>query len=542
MRIVLEEYLKTMKEKDELDFLLCDLLMLDGYVVYGRPQKGERQYGVDIQARKEDEIYLFVIKQKNITRSTWASVPDGVRASFDEILDCYINNNLLLDGNEKKIHIVLTTNGIVNDTIRPNIVGFRNNHEEVKGIPLYFDIWNISTLVDLCEKVAFNETLFPSDIQSLLRKALYYVDEPNFTNTYFEGVVDYYIKRFKELGKSKKGLKKILTSYYTCVTMMNHWMHKASQYKKSIDLIEYCLVSFWRYACITEKQDDKEIQKYIRRLLDLYEKNNSLFFTEVKHICDIYNGLRSVNIIENRFLTLDIASRISLWGLYELSKTSKDRHAVLEIYDVLIRLLNNNQAYKYPPYDDNIIELSFIYLFIKKLDCDSSKNLLINLFQGICENFNINKIISSPSDDYEEVLSMYLKGNIPFYDASILFGTLLEWTCCAGMDDLFNAIIDLRKSIFPNMICQTWQISSQEEVDFFSPAASFRIGTGFPFTSYGDIDEFRKVLEALDADVDFSRFKSNKQAAPPAILLIASRYFHCPVLPQFWRERNEISF
>ena len=30
MRLVLEEYLKTLREKDELDLLLCDLLLLEG--------------------------------------------------------------------------------------------------------------------------------------------------------------------------------------------------------------------------------------------------------------------------------------------------------------------------------------------------------------------------------------------------------------------------------------------------------------------------------------------------------------------------------
>ena len=538
MRIVLEEYLKSMKEKDELDFLLCDLLMLDGYIVYGKPQKGERQYGVDIHARKEDKIYLFVIKQQNITRSTWDSVPNGVRASFNEILDCYINNNIIWNGNEKEIHIVLVTNGIIDDSVMNNLAGFINSSKQAKGIPLYFDILNISALVNLCERVAFNEALFPSAVQSLLRKALYYIDEPNFTNIYFERVVDYYINRFKELGESKKELKKILTSYNACVSMMNQWMHRAEQYKKSIDLIEYCLISFWRYAFMAEKQDDNEIKKYMCRLLDLYEENNSLFFNEVKQICDIDNGLRSVNVIENRFLTLDIASRISLWGLYELSKKKKDNQIAIEIYDVLARLLNNNQAYKYPLYDDNIIELSFIYLFIKEMDFSGSKIFLQNLILGIYENFHINKVIPSPSDDYEEVLSIYLQGYTPLYEASILFGTLLEWTCCSGLEDLFNEILFIIKSKFSKMSCQTWQISLQEEADFFLHGASFHIGTGFPFHSFENVAEFRKMLVALDAHVDFNHFKSNSQSAPPAILLIASRYFHCPVLPQFWRGGN----
>ena len=63
MRLVLEEYLKTLREKDELDLLLCDLLLLEGYTVFNRPRTGERQYGVDILAKK-DERHFFLWSSK----------------------------------------------------------------------------------------------------------------------------------------------------------------------------------------------------------------------------------------------------------------------------------------------------------------------------------------------------------------------------------------------------------------------------------------------------------------------------------------------
>ena len=40
---------KSLKEKDELDFLLCDIFEQRGYVVDNRPKTGNRQFGVDIQ-------------------------------------------------------------------------------------------------------------------------------------------------------------------------------------------------------------------------------------------------------------------------------------------------------------------------------------------------------------------------------------------------------------------------------------------------------------------------------------------------------------
>lgn len=57
MRLVIKDYLSQLKEKDELDFLICDLLLQMGYITDNRPETGNRQYGVDIRARKGGRSY-----------------------------------------------------------------------------------------------------------------------------------------------------------------------------------------------------------------------------------------------------------------------------------------------------------------------------------------------------------------------------------------------------------------------------------------------------------------------------------------------------
>lgn len=84
MKLVIAEYLRTLRERDELDRLLPDLLVEMDYVLVARPQTGNRQYGVDIAARGnnsetgEDELLLLVVKQGDIGRAEW----DGVISLF----------------------------------------------------------------------------------------------------------------------------------------------------------------------------------------------------------------------------------------------------------------------------------------------------------------------------------------------------------------------------------------------------------------------------------------------------------------------------
>ena len=50
MKLILKEYLASLRERDELDAILPDLLSQLGFTVLSKPQRGTRQYGVDVAA------------------------------------------------------------------------------------------------------------------------------------------------------------------------------------------------------------------------------------------------------------------------------------------------------------------------------------------------------------------------------------------------------------------------------------------------------------------------------------------------------------
>ena len=85
MRLVISDYISQLKEKDELDVLLCDLLVQQGYYIDSRPKTGNRQHGVDIHVYDENKILLFIVKQGNITRGVWDGGTNSVYSSLHEI-------------------------------------------------------------------------------------------------------------------------------------------------------------------------------------------------------------------------------------------------------------------------------------------------------------------------------------------------------------------------------------------------------------------------------------------------------------------------
>jgi hypothetical protein len=76
MKLIIREYLSSLKERGELDAVLPDLLSERGLNVYSRPGRGTRQDGVDVGAvgsldGGSEKVYLFSIKPGDLTRRDW---------------------------------------------------------------------------------------------------------------------------------------------------------------------------------------------------------------------------------------------------------------------------------------------------------------------------------------------------------------------------------------------------------------------------------------------------------------------------------------
>lgn len=93
MKLILKEYLSSLRERGELDAILPDLLSQLGLNVYSRPGRGTRQDGVDVGAVGSlddgpEKVYLFSIKPGDLTRKGWdGDSVQSLRPSLNEIID-----------------------------------------------------------------------------------------------------------------------------------------------------------------------------------------------------------------------------------------------------------------------------------------------------------------------------------------------------------------------------------------------------------------------------------------------------------------------
>ena len=212
MRLIIKEYISKLKEKDELDNLISAIYNEKGYSADNVPKTGNRQYGVDIQMHNDTELIWFVVKQGNINRNIWDGDKNAVRQSLNEIKDVKINN-LSAEHQNKSIKIIVATNGYLDESINLNWSNYVNNNKSWNGYPIEISFMGIDDIVENIIQCFFNEYLFEEYLRSNLRKALYFIDEGDYKNIFYEAIIDALVSKIERVIKAEIHLKSIVLHY-----------------------------------------------------------------------------------------------------------------------------------------------------------------------------------------------------------------------------------------------------------------------------------------------------------------------------------------
>ena len=534
IELILEDYLASLKEKDELDILLSDLLKLDGYTVKNLPKTGERQYGVDLLAEKGEEIYLYVIKQGDLTRQTWDGDKNSVRQSFSEIVDVYLNTMLDSIYQNRQKNIVFVTNGIIQDAVRPNWEGYKksNSTEDINISSIL-----LPDLVNLVLQEGFNETLFSKSKRSELRKCLYYLDESDYKLDFFESIVSKYFKELEEVTTEKKK-NKIFTSLQMVLSLVTHTANEKKRYRISIQFTEYVLISMWSYIQKNNLFEKTNEILWLNKFIKLYINSNEKFMDNLSGFSTIRNGLPPYNPVEYRILCFEILGYLSVYAAFLSTENSSKnfdlKYSVEDTINLLVDLMNNNYGFYYPVYDNDGIEISILfYVMLLKRNLADIEILVKNYTSHIFSNIRNGKY---PILERQYSLAMEIEFQeidyVNRYSASFLWGILFEWALLTEQEDLANQILEF--DFLSEATIQNWNCSSEEEFNLY-------IKNEIHMQGYTDIlnelesKETKKMILDTSKIDDFNHF-SFIEYSFPTIGLMISRKYRIPVIPSYWRK------
>lgn len=552
MRFIIQEYIHLLKEDGELDRLITDLLISMGVNPISKPQKG-RQFGVDICAIGKDvdgvkKVFLFAVKQGNLSRSNWDSGKNSVRPTLNEIKDTYVNIalNKWQRGLPKKI--IVCTNGVINQNVQIDWKNYVDKYSKEEGIE--FEFWGLVEITEYLEKHLMTERLFPPELHSLLRKTLSFIDLPDYDLSHFYKLID---EILKNSFKQKKKVQKTIRLLGVCLSIFYKWCQDVDNLKPSIDASERVVLKCWHWLQQNELLDENYIRIEFYNLHLLRLGIGRAFFIKVSDHYFVEHSLHrySKNNLEYSLSIWEHIGIIASIGLTELtevdmfySSESEPTQATQiaftnsqEMAKALNHLIVLNPPSNYPKYDENCIEIVLALSLFQRLGkYDLAKTWVNKIINGLDTSFAINKFFPLFRVDFEKLVDINNRDEECETQSSMLIPILLEWSVVLDDERLYYLIKEVVKDNFPEVNLQIWFPGDDTEDELC--VSDYSKNTGVVKHSmeiYEDYNQYRSEIieekEMFNQELNFRIYKNGYRL----ISHIASRHYRSQPFPNNWR-------
>lgn len=563
MRLVLTEYLSSLRERDELDVIVPNLLSQMGLNVFSVPLQGGREYGVDVAAvGKIDngitKVYLFSIKAGNLDRTEWNGATQSLRPSMDEIIDTYIDMRLSNEYKKYPIVICPCFGGRMRTEVRENYEGYVRKNSSDK---ISFEEWNGEILAEKIEKYLLSESLFirndkEIDFRSLLRKSLAMIEEPEVSFNNFNQIINLLCIEYEKDDQVLTAIRQL----YLANGILFNWAKSENNIKSSLLASERSLLFAWemikKYRNNTNKIP-RQINEVFQRLMGLYTSIMLSYDSKFIEGCRLQFGISwlinsncDIDVNLKLFKIIGRLSLSGLWGrfVYENFEGDEEKQKGLqESLDLKIAVLKEvilKNPLSYSPYSDNqTIDLMLLILFFKKCDVDDTfiKEYLNRITDQIGYLFAINGRYPTIFTDYKDLYHhpRNTEGYLEKATAgSILYPFMQLTSSIGGINDIYDTIETSRLHFLKKCTFQTWFPDDFSEANYFNNKEAHGkvlINSNFE-TETVHIDKYKNQILAEIGTADYFKNLSAVEAGFYPLLLTASYHYRIPVPPQFFFE------
>lgn len=574
MKLVIREYLASLRERGELDAVLPDLLTELGFTVYSRPARGTRQYGVDVAAVGTGRdgvrrVHLFSVKSGDLDRTEWNTAsPQSLRPSLDEILDHYIGSRIPPEYAMLPIAICLTFGGAIDEQVRAEVTGYMNRNTTER---ISYEEWNGDRLADVILDGILREGLLPAALRSHLRKSVAMVEEPDIALDHFGQMLRALIDAPGATPAARLSQARLIN---ICLWIMFVWAREADNVEAPYRASERALLDVWHLLKTDVARSGKAAEAaglIINELVELHFAIwDELFEKKILPHAGVRYALSSAvgshAALDVNLKLFELVGRLALRGLWlvwqlspangpivlssdylrtlpttiaETAKATVDRIDLL--CGQLMQIVSNNRALLSPIGDWQAIDIGLAFTL---LACRPGAHSAIDewaeeLAKRSVFSFNVHgrypvtshsywDLVDHPSERSEEYRQSSTEG-------SILYPMLALWAAGRGNRELFDELANFKAEALVHCTFQTWLPDEDSEDNLYLGRDNHGAAlTGIPATQ-GTWDTLECVLEEVAANSHYDELSAVRLGHWP-IMLTACRCHRLPVPPQVWRD------
>ncbi|EOV4174938.1 hypothetical protein [Yersinia enterocolitica] len=556
MKILISQYIKTLKERNELDRLLPSLLLSMDIIPLFTTQTGTRQYGVDIAAIGKDpedgvkKIFLFVIKQKDLGRVEWDSGINAIRPSLNEIFDVYIKNHLLPEHKQLPKKIILSTSGDMKEELSQSWSGYIEDHK-----PYAFDFWGAAKLATLIEGYMLNEHIFNDDDRTDLRKSLSLICENDYSREDFHRLLlrtlqlDIKGRKTREIKSSD--LEKSIRTCYLATNILAYWAIQDGNTKQALYVSERCLLWVWHRINLEKKPHRYfpaiEIlwQSYLNVSNEYFSKLQPYFHE--KYLLSSYSSesaLINLTIFEQIGILSTIGLNNYITALQSGGEEQVTRFSNAQIVaESLCSLISNNPASGSPRLDENAIDITLAFMLLYLTEkMDKAEDWFKTLIARLDFVFRVGRNHPISTDSLDDLICLDCNNNDKYLiekttSTSWIIPTLMGWAVILKKENGYNVLLKGIKEFYPKMCAQLWHPTNDLYHHLYFHQAQYVLGeTEAPITFPDSMNDYQARMDELK-EMDRYNFFTESSAGKAGLTVldfIACRHFRTPVPPALW--------
>lgn len=559
MRLVIREYLSMLRESEELDALLPDLLSVMGIEPVSKPQVGVRQLGVDVAGVGPDpedgteKLFLLTVKQGNIDRSDWDGSPQAVRPSLDEILEIYLPHNVDDEHRDLPKKIVLCCGGDMKQAVEPNWRGYKSRHSE-PGLREY-DFWGGDKLAALIERHFLDEYLFPESAQKKLRKTIALADQNEDEPRHFYAFV--YETLFERglptesTPSAKRQRQRALRLLNLSLNIVFHWCREADNLHPALLCAERAVLLTWDWMREIELLGCETTRGEFERIFVTYLVVTSSYAGKLVPLCAVPDGLSGqwADELEYPLRTYEsvgiLAVLAAAMNHIAASSEGADRESADQrsqnIAELLAALIANNSPAATPRFDEHGIDIA---LGLLALHVAGLRTFAAGWVEDICARvplaYNLGEYFPIHTDSYDDLVALHVRQGPPkesLMRLSTLLPMLAHWHAVFNMNTAYERFQEAVAETFDKTTLQLWFPYGDTEEHLYRDNAGFTSGTTLaPVRLPATLDGLKEYVTRLRKERrEFEKLSCFEQGWP-ILGLIASRHYRTPVIPAYWHQ------
>lgn len=553
IQLVLSHYLAGLRERDELDALLPELLKAMGHSVLSRPQVGVAQAGVDVVSScvneaGAEEVFLFVIKFGDVGRDDFYAGKQSIDPSIREAANDFVRNRLPEKFGTLRKRIVLLTNGGLKQEAQ---AGYSALSYDVADRPLCsLEFWGTDQITPLIEQHLFDESLLLEKGKSHLRAALAGLDESEIAVQRFMRFVDSCLEHEPELDKSISTRKKRFHRRCAAASMgwavLLVWGQSEGNLKPGVVGGEYLALRMWS-AAVTEafSTDAVFIDRLTQTLLLLAKSLHSYFEKSVPQLLNrrAILAYRPAQLFYAELIFEEVGRLASLLLLIQnIQPEETDFRSELKLG--IVNLINEHRVLFLPVYDGHTIELTLILAaLLGEGDLVNVKNILAEVSRRFLHALRVNRYLPVDTDTMEDALALNVSKEVEareFFKTSSLFPALGSVSAFVDDTETFRR---LREDVYPllkDVTLERWFPDKALETLTGSNLSVYDVGVsmsivGLRATTREESEASLKLIPGAAGPNTF-----NWHGSPFSILVaLSSRLHRHPVPTYFLKERAD---